>query len=94
MSKKVKKKRPPMSPVKKQKKEELKKTVHHVRAVKMASLLALRNRGWGNKRLKAFNDDFNTIIADVSKGHLSLVDIIAVLEEETGLTMEELEWKA
>lgn len=94
MSKKKVKSRPPMSPARKQTKEDLVKTVNMVRAVKMASLLALRNRGWGNKRLKEFNDEFNTIIADVSKGYLSLVDIVAVLEKETGLKMDELEWRA
>jgi hypothetical protein len=65
-------------------------TMHAVNAVKMVSLLALRNEGWGEKRLKKFSDSFNEIVGDVSQGLLSLSDIPEALEKETGLSFKEL----
>ena len=59
-------------------------------AVKMISLLVLRNRGFGSKRLVDFNNEFNEILGDVSEGRLSLTDILEVLQDETGLDLEDL----
>lgn len=93
MGTKSKKKKPSIHPAKRQRKDDIQKVMSVIRAVRMAALLALRNQGWGNARLKRFNDQFNTILADVSNGHLSLSDIITVLETETGLTLDDLEWE-
>jgi hypothetical protein len=65
-------------------------TLHAVNAVKMVSILALRNEGWGEKRLKKFSDSFNVIVEDVSQGLLSLSDIPEAIQKETGLGLEEL----
>lgn len=65
-------------------------TLSHVNAVKMISMLVLRNNGWGNVRIQRFSDDFDVIINDVSEGYLSIWDIPSVLEEETGLESEKL----
>lgn len=61
-----------------------------INAVKMASLLILRNQGWGETRILRFSDKFNEVLLDVSGGKLSLRDISEVLEEETGLTFDQL----
>lgn len=66
------------------------KTRNSLIAVKMISLLVLRNRGFGAKRLTDFNNEFNEILGDVSDGRLSLSDIFVTLEEETGLNYEDL----
>jgi hypothetical protein len=65
-------------------------TLHAVNAVKMVSILTLRNEGWGEKRLTKFSESFNEIVADVSSGLLSLSDIPDTIEKETGLTLKEL----
>lgn len=65
-------------------------TLHAVNAVKMISILALRNAGYGEKRLKKFSEDFNTIVADVSHEHLSLSDIAECIQNETGISLKEL----
>jgi hypothetical protein len=57
----------------------------------MVSILALRNEGWGEARLKRFSDAFNAIVEDVSKGLLSLSDIPETIEKETGLSLKELQ---
>lgn len=82
-------------PTKKQKKEIQKKVainqvLNIVESVKMISMYALRNQGYGEKRLSAFNEKFNEYMVDVSNGLFSLTDIAMVLEEETGLTLEDL----
>jgi hypothetical protein len=56
----------------------------------MISLLALRNQGWGEARLKRFSEQFNEIVADVSHEHLSLSDITETLERETGISLKDL----
>lgn len=66
------------------------KTMNSLIAVKMISLLVLRNRGFGTKRLVDFSNEFNEILGDVSDGRLSLSDIFVTLEEETGLNYEDL----
>lgn len=75
------------------KKEENARTIHAIEAVKMISLLTLRNQGWGEKRLVKFNDDFNNILEDVSNGHLSLSDIADTIHKETGLRLVDLSLK-
>lgn len=65
-------------------------TVHAVNAVKMISILALRNAGYGEKRLQRFSEAFNTIVEDVSNEHLSLSDIGYIIEKETGLSITDL----
>ena len=56
----------------------------------MLSLYVLRNQGWGAKRLAEFNHKLNEYITDVSRGSFSLSDIAQVIEDETGLTLEDL----
>jgi hypothetical protein len=56
----------------------------------MVSLLALRNQGWGESRLRRFSQAFNDIVEDVSNGHLTLTDIADTVYDETGLSMKEL----
>lgn len=72
------------------KKEETKRTLHAINAVKMVSLLVLRNEGWGKTRLQKFSNRFNTLLEDVSNGHLSLEDILETIKEETGITVDDL----
>jgi len=83
-AKKKQKKHDEVSPLKYQ------QIINSLNAVKMASLLVLRNEGWGEKRLRRFSENFNDVLQDVSSGWLSLSDIWTILEEETGLTLEEL----
>ena len=68
-------------------------TVHAVNAVKMISILALRNQGWGESRLRRFSQQFNDIVEDVSNGHLSLTDISDTIYDETRLSQVELRVK-
>lgn len=65
-------------------------TMNVCEAVKMIALYVLRNQGWGAKRLKEFSDKWNEYLLDVSNGWFSLSDILAVIEEETGLTMDDI----
>lgn len=88
-------KKPMMSSFSKGKREHdrqvaIANTMNVTEAVKMITLYALRRQGWGKKRLKAFSDDWNESIMDVSNGWYSLTDIMETLAEETGLTMEDL----
>lgn len=69
---------------------EYQQVINSINAVKMAALLTLRNEGWGNQRLSRFSKNFNVVLKDVSDGWLSLSDISGVIEEETGLTWDEL----
>lgn len=71
----------------KNKKEETKNTSNAIHAVRMVSLLTLRNKGWGAKRLKEFDEEWYQILADVSHGHLSLTDIAEAIYIETGLKL-------
>lgn len=75
------------------KKEENQRTLHSIEAVKMVTLLVLRNQGWGHKRLKKFNEEWNTIIVDVSNGWLSLSDIADTIYDEVGLGLPDLRIK-
>lgn len=65
-------------------------TLHAVNAVKMASILVLRNNGYGAQRLKKFSDEFNTVIENVNQGWHTLTDICDVIYDETGLDMQTL----
>lgn len=70
--------------------EEMEKVIKSINAVKMVSLLVLRDEGWGETRLRRFGTKFNTLMADISENRLSLSDIPKVLEEETGLNIDEM----
>lgn len=65
-------------------------TIHAVNAVKMVTILALRNQGWGESRLRRFSEQFNTIVSDVSHERLTLTDIADTIYDETGLSMKDL----
>lgn len=71
--------------------KENEETLFTLRAVKMVSILALRNQGWGHIRLKRFSEEFNDIVVDISQGRLSLTDIPDTIYDETDLTMRDLE---
>lgn len=66
------------------------KVLNSIHAVRMISLLVLRNNGYGLKRLKQFNKEFNIILEDISSGLLNLNDILEILGEETGLEGDDL----
>ena len=74
--------------------EQTAQLLNTIEAVKMLSLYVLRNQGWGAKRLAEFNHKLNEYITDVSKASFSLSDIAQVLEEETGLTLQDLAIKS
>ena len=76
--------------IKKKQQQKDQTTLNSLAATKMISMLALRNRGFGNSRLKEFSDDFNVILKDVSDGLLSLSDILEVLNDETDLDIDDL----
>ena len=65
-------------------------TLHAVNAVKMVSLLVLRNQGWGGTRLLRFSEEFNSLVESVSQELLSLTDISDTLYDETGLKLSDL----
>lgn len=67
------------------------KTTLIFRSAHVVSLLVLLNRSWTSDELMRFNKEFNAIISDVCSGHLSFADIIDTINEETGLTIEDLE---
>lgn len=69
------------------------KVMNSINTVKMVSLLVLRNQGWGRTRISRFSENFNDLLMDVAQGHLSFVDIVETLEEETGLKHDELSIK-
>ena len=73
--------------------EDAKKTLHAVEAVKMVTLLSLRNQGWGRKRLLAYNEQWNEILVNVSNGWLTLEDIADTIFDETGISLSELRLK-
>ena len=66
--------------LKKKRAKKDQKTMQSLTAVKMISLLVLRNRGFGAKRLADFNNEFNKILSDLSDGYLSLNDIFVTLK--------------
>lgn len=86
-----KKRKSPKSPVKRKWDDDKSKLVF--RSVHMVSLLVLLNKGCTPEELMLFNNDFNTILSDVCSGHLSFADIIDTIKEETGLTLEDLQWE-
>lgn len=75
---------------KKEKEIEDNRTMHAIMAVKMASLLVLRNEGWGDVRLARFSEKFNTLVEDVSNGWLTLQDIADTIYDEVGLSTKDL----
>jgi hypothetical protein len=78
----------PLSRTKRQLQDE--ETKHAVNAVKMVSLLVLRNQGWGESRLRRFSNQFNDVVEDVSHGHLTLTDIADTIYDETTLDYKTL----
>lgn len=82
-------------PSKKQRKEyeDTMRTLQALDAVKMLAFYVLRNQGWGAKRLSRFNDKWNEYAHDISNGLFSLSDIAGVLEDECGLTLDDLKIK-
>ncbi len=57
---------------------------------KLASMLSLRDKGYGKKRLMEFSDKFNMILTDISAANLATLDIVKVLEDETGISLEDI----
>lgn len=53
---------------------------------KAISLFALRKEGWGNKRLLRFNDNWDNTLMDISRGNMTVEDILTTLNQETGIT--------
>lgn len=72
------------------KKQDLDNIMTAIQAVQMVSLMVLRDRGYGAKRLKDFNDEFNNLVDSVSRRYITLSDIIKCLEDETGLKRSDL----
>lgn len=70
--------------------KDMNRTLNSLEAVKMLSLYVLRNQGWGRDRLKRFNDKWNEYAVDIANGYFSLSDIAKVLEDECGLTLDDL----
>lgn len=87
-----KKRKPTIRPIKIKRKWDDDKSRLVFRSAHMVSLLTLLNRGWSRDDLKQFNDEFNVVLLDVCSGYLSFSDIIDTINEETGLTLEYLEW--
>lgn len=69
---------------------EYRQVMNTLNAVKMASLLVLRDQGWGKVRIQRFSERFNEVLLNVSQGWLSLSDISDMLEDEIGLGLDEL----
>ena len=72
---------------------DAKNTLHAVEAVKMVTLLTLRNQGWGRKKLLRFNEEWNEILVNVSNGWLTLEDIADTIFDETGVSLPDLRVK-
>lgn len=58
--------------------------------VKMITFYTLRNMGWGEKRLKDFNDKWNTHFVDMVTGHFTVDDVVGVMMDECNLTTDDL----
>lgn len=62
---------------------------HAANIVKFASLLILRNQGWGETRLTRFSEKFDELLIDVNSDRLTFSDIMLTLEQETGLNHQD-----
>ena len=71
-------------------KKDRERTVHALQAMKVISMLVLRNQGYGKKRMTRFNDHFNEILEDVMAGRISLQDIADTIYDETGVSLDNL----
>lgn len=78
----------PLSRTQRQLQDE--RTLHAVNACKMVSVLTLRNQGWGETRIRRFNEQFNDILRKISNEDLSLSGICDTIYDETGLTQQDL----
>lgn len=74
----------------KEKLEEIDKMVKTINSLKYASMLVLRNNGWGETRLRRFSEELDVVLNDISEKRLSFSDIPGAIEEETGLTYGEI----
>ena len=67
---------------------------HHIitsfTVAKLVSVMILRDKGYGNKRIKEFSAEFNTLLQTVSEGYLTSADIADTIYEETGVSMDDL----
>ncbi len=59
-------------------------------SAKLASMLVMRDKGWGKQRLMEFSGSFDQLLADISSKNLSTLDIVQVLEDETGIKLEDI----
>lgn len=57
---------------------------------KLASMLSLRDKGYGKKRLMEFSEDFDRILSDISEANLQSLDIVKALEDETGIKLDDI----
>ena len=73
-----------------QRRAAIAQTMNICEAVKMITFYVLRNEGWGATRLKRFSDKWNEYLIDVAEGRFTLSDILDVITQETGLTLQEL----
>lgn len=69
---------------------EVEKTLLILEASKLTVFYALRNQGWGAKRLSELNEKWNGYLNDIDNGLFSLSDIEAVLMEEVGIGRDDL----
>lgn len=79
----------PISKQKRQKERQDEKRdrdiIYTVNIVKFTSILALRNQGWGKKRLNRFSKKFDDIFVDLNDKRLSFSDIMLTIQQETGI---------
>ena len=52
-----------------------------------SSMMVLRDKGWGRKRLTEFVESVIELYDSVSKDYLDFVDMIETIEEETGINI-------
>ena len=70
--------------------EEIIRTVN---AVKVISVLVLRNQGWADIRIRRFSQQFDDILDKVTNGRMTLSEIADIVHDETGLSLGELQIK-
>ncbi len=63
--------------------------IHVANTVKLASLLVLRNQGWGATRLIRFSEQFDELLVDINENRLTFSDLAITLEEELGVSSKE-----
>lgn len=79
----------PSAKTKKQQ-EDLRKMKLYIEASKLIAMYVLRNEGWGESRLRKFNDKFNSYMNDIDDKWITIADIEGVLKEEVGIDFEEV----